>query len=156
MDKLDPVRCFLESVKDARFEQRRCYDKYLELDAKSRSITSQLSGMPGGSGGDKHKDSLLVALAQQEDEYLRRYREAEEQAHRVEHFIQQIQNPTQRAVLLLRYVDLHTWPRVVEKLGEAKIYYEERQVHRIHGDALQAARLLWAELNPDEEGVVTA
>lgn len=151
-DKLDPVRAFLESVQEAKFEQGRCYRKYLELDAKCRSITSQLSGMPGGGSGDKHKDGLLVILADQGREYLRRYKEAEQRAAQVEAFINRIPDPRQRAVLLLRYVDLLSWPKVVEGLEEYDIYYTERQVHRIHGDALQAARKEWENQRPDEEG----
>ena len=152
MDRLDPVRSFLESVQDAKFEQGRCYRKYIELDAKCRSITGQMSGMPGGSGGDKHKDGLLAALADQGTEYLRRYREAEEQAKAVEDFINRLQDTRHRAVLLLRYVDQLRWPQVVDELEKHGIYYTERQVFRIHGDALQAARQLWATLYPPEEG----
>jgi hypothetical protein len=35
------------------------------------------------------------------------------------------------------------WPKIVEELKKVGIYYEERQVYRLHGDALNAARDLW-------------
>ena len=44
----DPVRAFLDSVREARFNEARCRRKLQEMDAQCRSITAQMTGMPGG------------------------------------------------------------------------------------------------------------
>ena len=150
-NRQDPVRAFLESVKEARFEQHRCHRKMLELDAQCQSITAQMSGMPGGGSGDKHRDALWAALSDQREAYRDKYLLAKKREQEVEKFISGLPNPVHRAVLSLHYVDLMTWPYVTKELERCGIYYSERQIFRLHGDALQAARLLWQETTQQKE-----
>lgn len=146
----DPVREFLESVQNTRFEQNRCHRKVMELDAQCQSITAQLSGMPGGGSGDKHKDGPWAALADLRVLYLRRCEEAQKQEKLVEEFISSLKDPNHRAVLMLRYVDLLQWPQVEQELARCGIVYSDRQIYRIHGEALQAARIQWEHLRLGE------
>lgn len=149
-NRLDPVREFLESVREAKFEQNRCRRKVVELDSQCQSITSRASGMPSGGSGDKHQDALWAALSDQRSLYWKNYLNAKEQERKVESFITSLPNPTHRAILTLHYVDLLKWPRVVDELEKCGIYYSERQIFRLHGEALQAARLLWGSQHPGE------
>lgn len=150
-NRTDPVREFLGSVRGARIIQDRCKRKVDEINAQCQNLTARMSGMPGGGSGDKHMDGLWAALADQRTIYLLQYAEAERTAAAVELFLRDIPEPLHRSILSLRYVDLLDWPDVVEELKKSKVYYSERQIYRFHGDALQAARLLWAEQHPTKE-----
>ena len=144
IDRVDPVRTFLESVKDARFEMLRCELKLEQIDAQCKSITARITGMPGGSG-DSHKDSGMIALALAREALEKAYEDARRKEAEVENFISRLTDVRHRAVLTLYYVNLMTWPRVVKELEKCGIYYSERHVFRLHGEALQAARALWSE-----------
>lgn len=148
-DHFDPVRTFLESVRDARFEMLRCELKLEQIDSQSKFITARITGVPGG-GGDVHKDSTIIALAAARDALEKAYKEAADKEREVEDFIGRLADVRHRAVLTLYYVNLFTWPRVVQEMEKCGLYYSERHVFRLHGDALQAARTLWAETHPGE------
>ena len=148
-NRFDPVREFLESVKDARFNQRRCELKLEQLAAQCTSMTAKITGVPGG-GGDVHKDGPLASLAQARVDLRNAYLEAERKEKEVEDFISLLPDVRHRAVLTLYYVNLFKWPRVVEEMEKCGLYYSERHVFRLHGDALQQARVLWAEQHPGE------
>lgn len=143
----DPVREFLESVRDARFEVRRSEIKLEELEAQSTSITARMTGMPGG-GGDVHKDHALIALAMARSALEITRAEAEAKVREVEWFINLLPDVRHRAVLTFYYVHLFKWPRVVEELEKCGMYYSDRHIFRLHGDALQSARMLWADTHP--------
>ena len=150
MDKaLDPVRAFLESVRDARFEQRRCELRLEQIEAQCTSVTARITGAPGG-GGDVHKDGPLVNLAQTRQDLMAAYDDEQRRGKEVENFIKLLPDVRHRAVLSLHYVNLLKWPRVVEEMEKCGLYYSERHIHRLHGQALQAARVLWSELHPGE------
>lgn len=146
----DPVREFLDSVREARFNEARCRRKLLEMDAQCRSMTAQMTGRPGGSGPDKHKDGAWAALADQAILLRELYDQAVRRETAVERFISGLEKDTHRILLRLKYVDLLTWPCVQERMRETGIDYSERQLYRIHGEALQEARKLWAQLHPEE------
>ena len=61
-----------------------------------------------------------------------------------------LEKDTHRILLRLKYVDLLTWSGVQDRMRESNIYYSERQIYRIHGEALQEARKLWAQLHQEE------
>lgn len=145
----DPVLEFLESVKGAAIEQGRCLRKVMELDAQCQSITAQMRDTPGGGSGDKHRDALWASLADQRDRYWERYMATETRRAEVDAFIGKLPNPTHRAVLSLHYVDLLKWPRVEAELRRCGVYYSERQIFRLRESALEAAREIWRELNPE-------
>lgn len=148
-NRADPVREFLESVKDARFDQRRCELKLEQLEAQCTSITARITGAPGG-GGDVHKDGPLASLAQARLDLRDAYTKAQQKEREVEDFINLLPDVRHRAVLTLYYVNLFKWPRVVEEMEKCGLYYSERHVFRLHGDALQQARLVWADQHPGE------
>lgn len=147
--KRDPAREFLCTVKEARFNTQRCLCRIKEAEAECGRITAQCSGLPGG-GGDLHKDGPWAALADLRSLLLDNYREALRQEIEVEKFIALLRKDSHRIILRLRYVDCLRWPGVLKELEKKDLYYSERQVYRLHGEALHEARLLWAELHPGE------
>lgn len=147
--KPDPVRAFLGTVREARLEEARCRRRLQEIDAQCRSVTSPLSAMPHG-GGDSHKDGPLAALADQRRLHEALLTAAVRQEMKVERFIAQLGTDRHRIVLKLRYVDLLGWTRIQEQLEAQGLYYSDRQIYRLHGEALQEARLIWAERHKEE------
>lgn len=145
----DPARAFLESVREARFDEARCLERIAVAEARCTQITAQISGAPGGHG-DLHKDSPKAALADLRSLLGNLYKQSVRREIEVESFIATLDEDIHRIILRLKYVDLLHWPQVQKKLEEKGIYYSERQIYRYHGDALQAARARWSELHPED------
>ena len=76
---------------------------------------------------------------------------AMEQERRVENFIDRIPNDSYRLMLKLRYLDCLSWERVQELLSRSGVFYSDRHIYRLHGEALEAARRLWAQDNKEEK-----
>ena len=146
----DELRAFLGSVQDARFQYNRAVTREQELRERCEHITTSWSEAPGG-GGDVHKDGPLVALAQAHAALKPLYLAWERAEDEVDRFLDGIQDTRYKAILKYRYVDLYTWPRVIKELEKSGIYYEERQVYRLHGKALNEARELWKKRQEENE-----
>jgi transposase len=139
----DPARAFLLSVREVRAERRQLERRLAQLRSEAERITASYGkGAPGG-GGDPHKDGLLAELADRSaalDEAVRACWRREDLA---DEFIHLLPDYRQRAVLRLRYIECLRWPKLTEALTQVGLYYEDRQVFRLHGAALQEARAVW-------------
>lgn len=147
----DETYAFLCSLRLAREEIQLCKERTQELEDAVRRITAAWKEAPGGSG-DVHKDSTVIALADQRAKLLQREKEYAQQMLKVEAFIDRLENPDHRAILRLRYVRQLPWSRVVEGLHQYGLYYTDRHVTRLHGKALLEARKLWIVEHRDGEG----
>ena len=145
----DPALDFLRSVRWSRVRARRTDLRLQELRAAATKITQRISGMPGG-GSDPHRDGLQAALADLETRLTEEHREALERERAGSSFLSRLPDASHREVLALRYVHCLRWPQIREELEKAGLYYEERQIYRIHGNALQAARRLWQDTEEEE------
>ena len=145
----DPTLDFLRSVRWSRVRARRTDLRLQELRAAATKITQRISGMPGG-GSDPHRDGLQAALADLETRLSEEHREALERERAVSSFLSRLPDASHREVLTLRYVHCLRWPQIREELEQAGPYYEDRQIYRIHGNALQAARRLWQDTEEEE------
>ena len=145
----DPTLDFLRSVRWSRVRARRTDLRLQELRAAATKITQRISGMPGG-GPDPHRDGLQAALVDLEPRLTEEHREALERERAVSSFLSHLPDASHREVLTLRYVHCLRWPQIREELEKAGLYYEERQIYRIHGNALQAARRLWQDTEEEE------
>jgi hypothetical protein len=144
----DALTEFLCSLRLARQEIRLCRERIEELENAAARITAAWKEAPGGRG-DVHKDATVIALADKRSELLEQERAYAEQMLAVESFISRLEDPVYRAILELRYVKLLRWPQVVEELKKRDVWYTDRHVARLHGQALAAARRLW---NADMKG----
>lgn len=134
----DPVREFLDSYWELRKEHRRLERKIEELESQCQSVTAKYSPLPGGGGGNGNSawDALVEARERAGTKLAETlYKEAD-----IEQFINSLPEPQHRMLLKYRYLELLKWEPIAEKMN-----YCRRQVDRIHGDALQAARKLWKE-----------
>lgn len=145
----DPVREFLDSARFARAEFNRLSQRVKQLEAQCTSITAALSATPGGGGNDAER--MWAALADESARLYPQLREAQEREHEVENFINKLEDPAHRLILKLRYLDTLSWPNVNRQLSCGGVFYSDRQIYRLHGDALAAARALWAQ-EREEDG----
>jgi len=141
---------FLRSVREARIEKRRCEFRLEELRAQCEKVTASYGPLAPGGSGDGHKDGLLVTVAQETDELLRLTQVYIRRIHDVEQFISTLDDVKHRTVLRLRYVDGLRWDAVSAGMKEYGLYYSERGMYKLHGEALAEARVrfdTWAEVN---------
>lgn len=143
MERNDPVRNYLSSVREARMDAKRLRVKVDQLEARAMSITSQLSGMPRGGGADR--DAVLASLADVSRDYYQRLLKAETTELEVLNFIDSLSEANHRMILKLRYIDCKRWPRVLSALQAAGVDIEERHMFRLHGEALKEAREKYKE-----------
>lgn len=146
----DNARDFLNSARAARFYMNRAAEEIRNAEALCEQITAQISGAPGG-GGDVHKDGAWAALADHRRALEAQHCIMEQQKLEIERFINDISDWRQQIVLRSRYVDMLRWPKIRERLSDYKLYYSERQLFRIHREALAAAEKLWTELNKGDQ-----
>lgn len=140
----DPVRRFLTSAVEAKLEIARHKMRAEELESRCTKVTASMSGMPGGGGADAQ--ALWAALADERTkEHEAELRETEAY-HRVESFIDKLPSSTHRTILRLRYLNDMDWVKVQMQLYDAGIFYSERHIYRLHGEALESARELWRHM----------
>jgi len=144
------LRDFLGSVQEARFQYHRAVSREQELRERCEHMTTNWSSEPHGSG-DVHRDGPLTALAQAHAELKDLYAAWEQAEEEVDCFLNRIRDIRYRAILQLRYVDLYSWPRIEEELQKGGIYYEQRQIFRLHGRALVEAEDLWENYQKEEK-----
>ena len=93
----------------------------------------------------------LAALADTEELLGARCTDAMRTMCSVASFIESLDSDIHRMVLRLRYLDLLSWPQVQREMDTVGCCYTERQMFRIHGAALQAAREKWPEFTGERE-----
>ena len=139
----DDCRLWLESYRELRVEADRLWRRHIRLANQATRTTTQLSPVPGGGGGDRGQ--ILAMLADSDREAVAKHAEALECMKDIEDFIERLPTRESRIILRLRYVELLRWPQVKRALERSHVFYEERQIYRLHGIALREARELWNE-----------
>lgn len=145
------VKEFLCGYRDARFEVDRAIRKVREARELCERVTAQITGMPhGGSSGPK--DGPLAAYVDMQSALAMAYENAVRKELAIEEFVNELDNPVDRHILKLRYLDMMTWEDVQKSLGILdNLYYDIRHVYRLHGRAMTAARELWEEKHKHED-----
>ena len=149
----DEARAFLRSVRALRSERLQAERRIEQLRTEAEHITTsyKLIGNVSG-GGDQHKDALLAELADRSTELEEKIRALWRREALVDTFIERIPDARHRAILRLRYIDCLPWPKVQAALEALGFWYDERQIFRLHGAALQIARGMypdWVKQHPE-------
>lgn len=146
----DDTRSFLDSVRRAKERlaaaQARCETLW---DATTKTTTAWTL-TPGG-GGDVHKDAALSALSDAAAEMHSAEEDLYQSVRGVSDFIHRIDGAIFQTILHLRYVGLMPWEEVADHLQKQNIYYSQRHITRLHGQALNAARRQWVEEHNKED-----
>lgn len=132
---------FLESVRHSRLEQERLRLRIAELEARCTKITASISGVPGGGGSDIQRQ--YAALADERTRLTEEYDREAKAVEAVEAWIKEIPTPMSRELLLYRYVNLMSIPRIVEAFENAGTPYSQRWIERLISDALTEAYMKW-------------
>jgi len=149
----DPLKEFLGSVSEARLDAKRLGRKIQRLEAQATRVTSNITGMPGGGSSDR--ELLLAKLADLKTECEFAKLRAEEKEQEVAAFIDKLDDPTSRMILKLRYCECLGWvatrryQRSVQEelIKMAGLAYEDRNLYRLHGKALNEARKIYYREN---------
>lgn len=116
--------------------KRELYSKtqtLLELKSLQASIKAQeISATPKTHSGVNQLEMSVQRVLELEAEVNRMYSEATETMKDIVHAINTLEDPVERAVMELHYINGYTWEQVAVHVG-----YTWRQVHRYHGSALQ-------------------
>ena len=141
------VREFLRTARAANLERRRCEHRVRELEEQAKRLSSPLgNATPGGSfpgGLDPHRDGALIALAEASRRLEEAARNLEARRLAVDKLLLALPKPEYRLVLQLRYIDGLSWRRIEQEVKRYGLYYSDRQIFRIHRDALGAAANIW-------------
>ncbi len=135
--RADPAREFLGSYWELRNEHGRLERKIEELESQCQKVTAKYGAGIGGSGG---RNSVWDALIEARERAGVKLTETLSREAEVERFIERIPEKRCRQLLRYRYLELLSWERIAKEMG-----YCTRQLRRLHGKALQAARKLWSK-----------
>lgn len=132
---LDEVRSYLSAYSITNMYIDSLFDEIDRIESKKVRLTSVLSDMPKGNGKsvtEKWTDAIQ-RLEEIQEEMNIEAQELSKELSDVRRAIKSLENENQKTVLMLRYVSGLTWNEVVRKL---RGFYSERQVFRIHKEAL--------------------
>lgn len=131
----------LRAYRDLRQERDKLKKLIEELDANLYGPTTpNLDGLPRSHGGASAVESLVAQKDQIERKYLAKVAELTAELETIERAIEVLE-PRERTLIRLYYIEGLTWEQVCVEMS-----YSWRQVHRIHGMALE--RLRTQEENP--------
>ena len=136
---------YLWGARDAVAETRRRHLRVQELEARCTTITAKMNGMPGG-GGDRHSlEQAYLALAEERVAELEAIKEETRKHHDIERLINSLPTLEHRAVLRHRYLRGLDWDAVQREMARDRIVYCDRQIFRLHGEALNEVRRILKE-----------
>lgn len=128
----------LRSYRHLKLEKDNLDRSIKELEAVIYSPrAAQIDGQPhGGSSPGSVVERAALKHAELLERYQRKAAELADAMLIIEEAIEEL-SPTERTLMRLYYIDGHTWEVVCCKMN-----YSWRQVHRIHGKAIEKLQSL--------------
>ena len=137
------VKAFLRSAYEARLERVGC-ERLLFLLRQERAALERPCSNEKVLRPDR--DALCRMLEGQERELTEQIADCCGRMRQVMKLIDTLPDRKQRAILFLRYVEAMEWPVLRETLEkEYALWYEERQIFRLHNAALRELQRRWEE-----------
>ena len=126
----------LQAYSDIKEERDHLAQKINEMEEVMCCPRSQrLDGMPrGGSVENYKREEQIDRKAKLLELYKKKQAELDDLLLAIEQAIEKLE-PRERRLIRLHYIDGRTWEQVAVAMN-----YSWRQVHRIHGDALEKLR----------------
>lgn len=123
----------LRSYRALKAERDKLARDIAGLEASLYGPTGQkLDGLPRANGGTNYNmEALLDKKSKLENLYFDKVTELTEEMESIERAIEWLE-PRERTLLRLYYISGLTWEQVAEEMN-----YSWRQVHNIHGKALE-------------------
>lgn len=136
------AKAYLLQIRKTDQIVQRLLEARFSLRSSLYSTGAPLSGMPGGSHDPDRTGKTIARLDELEqridtyvDELVARKAEAFAHITRLPEFAEQ-------DVLIARYLQCKPWPVIAREM-----HYEERQVYRIHGNALKNFESVLSQLS---------
>lgn len=107
-------------------------EQLIRCRARLQSLTASYSDMPRG-GKSKDWTDLVVRCTELEEMLEDELKELYDLRHSIVLAIEALENPMQRTVLELRYLNGYSWQKIMEKTN-----YADRSIFRMHYDGLMA------------------
>lgn len=137
MNEYQPMLTFLESARETALESLRHQRRLDELKKRLDSLKSHRSITA------RRLKSILEGEYKRELELIDRELDS---YRRVERFIESLHDPIHRMILRRRYLEIGcSWSELRSRLAMDGLSYSQRQLSRMHTEALKAAWLLWQE-----------
>lgn len=131
-EKRSKIKLQLQSYTKVRRECGHLAEQLTRIESAMLSPKIQaLDGMPHGSGGGDPLADVVSAHLEVVEKYKQKLRELWQRMAAVEAIIEGLDDPTERTLARLRYIDGFTWEEICVKMT-----YSWPQVHRIHGRML--------------------
>ena len=122
--------------------ERRLRFKYQKKLANATKVTTQLTGMPRGSGNHSQVEDGAIELAEVEEAYREIFDELKRMRTELDQLLKQLDNPDDIGIMRLRYIegmDLIAIPAAVG-LSERAMFYHlsgaERKLIRMFPDKI--------------------
>ena len=122
--------------------ERRLRFKYQKKLANATKVTTQLTGMPRGSGNHSQVEDGAIELAEVEEAYREIFDELKRMRAELDQLLKQLDNPDDIGIMRLRYIegmDLIAIPAAVG-LSERAMFYHlsgaERKLVRMFPDKI--------------------
>ena len=120
--------------------ERRLRFKYQKKLASATKVTTQLTGMPRGSGNHSQVEDGAIELAEVEEAYRELFDELKAMRGELDHLLKNMDNPDDIGIMRLRYIEgmnLMDIPEAVN-LSERAMFYHlsgaERKLIRMYPD----------------------
>lgn len=129
MIDLERMRYLMRKIPDLKWDVERRM-------ANATRITSVLTGMPGGSGKNQKMEAAIIALVQVKKAYREAIAELDAMRQELTPLIDALEDPDEKAVMRLRYLDGHTPDEIAQMVNRARsgVYMyltrAERQIRR--------------------------
>lgn len=124
------VAQYLWSAREAKAEIHRRHLRVRELEARCNAVTA-------GRREDSTLEQTRLVLAAEREGELEAIREENRRYHEIEDAIGRLSRGEYRVVLRLRYLRGLRWRNVQQQMERAGYYYSDREIYRLHGEALE-------------------
>lgn len=127
---------YLMRYLDAKRRAKAILDEIRDLEDLATKVTVTFNDMPGGGGADDQLGAIVSHIVDLKADMVTQAKTMKAEQQIVQAVIDAVDDPDQRHLLRLRYINGFKWERVAVEMN-----YSFRHTLRIHGSALSAVRI---------------
>lgn len=127
---------YLMRYLDSKRRAKAILDEIRNLEDLATKVTVTFNDMPGGGGTDDQLGAIVSHIIDLKADLVTQAKTMKAEQQIVQVVIDAVDDPDQRHLLRLRYINGYKWERVAVEMN-----YSFRHTLRIHGAALAAVRI---------------